>query len=143
MHSNQAYNFCSDKIFIKTFNSLCSYFFTKVAVYQEKLKELEERQSELITENMDLKELCLYLDQERLRITGDRDEGDGSSNGTITGPENGLGSPPVVETNGSITPTPGSSNGNYPTSEIQMWLLKREHNEYFSLNKKLFSFACM
>ncbi|RUS88159.1 hypothetical protein EGW08_004056 [Elysia chlorotica] len=89
---------------------------SEVAVYQEKLKELEERQGELITENMDLKELCLYLDQERLRTTGDRDEGDGSSNGTITGPEDGLSSLPAVETSGSITPTPGSCHGNYPTT---------------------------
>ncbi|GFS23380.1 coiled-coil domain-containing protein 85C-like [Elysia marginata] len=88
----------------------------KVAVYQEKLKELEERQSELITENMDLKELCLYLDQERLRSTGDRDEGDGSSNGTITGPEDGLASPTAVETSGSVTPTPATTSGNYPTT---------------------------
>ena len=100
--------------FLLYFNYISS---KKVAVYQEKLKELEDRQSELITENMDLKELCLYLDQERLRTSGDRDEGDGSSNGTITGPEDGLASPTAVETSGSVTPTPATSIGNYPTSK--------------------------
>lgn len=41
-------------------------------------------------ENLELKELCIYLDQERARATGDRDEGDGSSNGTVTGHEDGV-----------------------------------------------------
>ncbi|KAH9519027.1 Coiled-coil domain-containing protein 85C-A [Bulinus truncatus] len=55
----------------------------EVAVYQEKLRELESRQTELITENLELKELCLFLDQEfDYLMTGDRDEGDGSSNGS-------------------------------------------------------------
>ncbi|XP_005106934.1 trithorax group protein osa isoform X2 [Aplysia californica] len=76
---------------------------SEVAVYQEKLRELEERQSELVTENMELKELCLYLDQERVRMTGDRDEGDGSSNGTVTGHEDGI---VAMDTTGSVTPTP-------------------------------------
>ncbi|KAI8784341.1 trithorax group protein osa isoform X1 [Biomphalaria glabrata] len=87
---------------------------SEVAVYQEKLRELESRQTELITENVELKELCLFLDQERLRMTGDRDEGDGSSNGTIAGHEDGV---VAMDTNGSTTPTPGISSSNtYSTS---------------------------
>merc|ERR1719319_688742 len=37
----------------------------EVANYQEKLEQLEAKQEEIIKENMDLKELCLYLDEER------------------------------------------------------------------------------
>lgn len=69
---------------------MCGILLTQVAVYQEKLRELEDKQNELIIENMELKELCLFLDQERVRMTGDRDEGDGSSNGTVTGHEDGI-----------------------------------------------------
>ncbi|XP_052273718.1 uncharacterized protein LOC127873779 isoform X2 [Dreissena polymorpha] len=60
---------------------------SEVSAYQEKLKELEVKQQELITDNLDLKELCLYLDQERLRASQPRDEGDGSSSSTVAGNE--------------------------------------------------------
>ncbi|KAL3874344.1 hypothetical protein ACJMK2_037372 [Sinanodonta woodiana] len=60
---------------------------SEVSAYQEKLKDLETKQNELISDNIDLKELCLYLDQERLRFTQMRDEGDGSSNSTNAGNE--------------------------------------------------------
>ena len=72
----------------------------QVAVYQDKLRELEERQSELVSENMELKELCLYLDGER--GDGGRDEGDGSSSGTVTGHEEVV----AMDTTGNATPTP-------------------------------------
>ncbi|XP_046337400.1 coiled-coil domain-containing protein 85C-A-like isoform X1 [Haliotis rufescens] len=62
---------------------------SEVAAYQEKLRELEQKQEELIKDNTELKELCLYLDQERVQFTGARDEGDGSSNGTTTAHEEG------------------------------------------------------
>ncbi|XP_067680056.1 uncharacterized protein [Haliotis asinina] len=62
---------------------------SEVAAYQEKLRELEQKQEELIKDNTELKELCLYLDQERIQFTGARDEGDGSSNGTTTAHEEG------------------------------------------------------
>ena len=57
---------------------------SEVAVYQTKLKELESKQEELLRENLELKELCLYLDTERgsVRDSSDRDPGDGSSNTT-------------------------------------------------------------
>ncbi|XP_022097984.1 coiled-coil domain-containing protein 85C-like [Acanthaster planci] len=38
---------------------------TEVVGYQEKLKELEMRQERLLQENLELKELCFLLDQER------------------------------------------------------------------------------
>lgn len=60
---------------------------SEVSAYQEKLKDLEMRQEELISDNNELKELCLFLDQERLRFSQTRDEGDGSSNSTIAGNE--------------------------------------------------------
>ncbi|CAG5126851.1 unnamed protein product [Candidula unifasciata] len=85
---------------------------SEVAVYQEKLRELEDKQNELIIENMELKELCLFLDQERVRMTGDRDEGDGSSNGTVTGHEDGIGETAGSGAAGQSVPVPSS----YPVS---------------------------
>lgn len=58
---------------------------SEVSAYQTKLQELEQRQQELLRENLELKELCLFLDSERgpgRDINGDRDQGDGSSNTT-------------------------------------------------------------
>lgn len=55
---------------------------SEVSAYQQKLKELEAKQEEMMKENSDLKELCMYLDQERGFGHGDssdRDQGDGSS----------------------------------------------------------------
>ncbi|KAJ8014120.1 hypothetical protein DPEC_G00036960 [Dallia pectoralis] len=37
----------------------------EVALYLQKLKELEQRQGEVIRENLDLKELCVLLDEEK------------------------------------------------------------------------------
>ena len=47
----------------------------------------------------------MFLDQERGRMPGDRDEGDGSSNGTVTAHEDGM---VAMDTTGSITPTPAA-----------------------------------
>lgn len=38
---------------------------SEVATYQQKLNVLEARQEELVKENFELKELCIYLDQDR------------------------------------------------------------------------------
>lgn len=78
----------------------------EVAAYQVKLRHLEAKQQHLIEDNIELKELCLYLDEERsgsnrlrdnsvCRVCGNstgsgnipeelhrRDEGDGSSSST-------------------------------------------------------------
>lgn len=37
----------------------------EVSAYQNKLRELDNKQQELIKDNLELKELCLYLDEER------------------------------------------------------------------------------
>lgn len=68
----------------------------EVSAYQTKLRQLDDKQQELITDNLELKELCLYLDEERAHIatnsicancstpirTNLRDDGDGSSSST-------------------------------------------------------------
>lgn len=70
---------------------------SEVSAYQEKLKALEGKQDELISENIELKELCLYLDQERIRFTQTRDDGDGSSNSTTAGNEENVQSPQIPD----------------------------------------------
>ncbi|XP_012283776.1 coiled-coil domain-containing protein 85C [Orussus abietinus] len=52
----------------------------EVSAYQNKLRQLDNKQQELIKDNLELKELCLYLDEER--GGGQRDDGDGSSSST-------------------------------------------------------------
>ncbi|KAL3267102.1 hypothetical protein HHI36_011242 [Cryptolaemus montrouzieri] len=65
----------------------------EVSAYQSKLRELDNKQQELIKDNLELKELCLYLDEERGNHSmcpscgsapaGNlRDDGDGSSSST-------------------------------------------------------------
>lgn len=65
----------------------------EVSAYQNKLRELDNKQQELIKDNLELKELCLYLDEERggnglctscgANMGGSlRDDGDGSSSST-------------------------------------------------------------
>lgn len=67
----------------------------EVSAYQNKLRQLENKQQELIKDNLELKELCLYLDEERNQSVscpacghglpvrpGHRDDGDGSSSST-------------------------------------------------------------
>lgn len=64
--------------------------------WQNKLRQLDDKQQELITDNLELKELCLYLDEERAHVAANalcagcgaatrnalRDDGDGSSSST-------------------------------------------------------------
>lgn len=65
----------------------------EVSAYQNKLRELDNKQQELIKDNLELKELCLYLDEERgsnslcancgsVPANNLRDDGDGSSSST-------------------------------------------------------------
>lgn len=64
----------------------------EVSAYQTKLRELDNKQQELIKDNLELKELCLYLDEERgnssicpacgSTTNNLRDDGDGSSSST-------------------------------------------------------------
>lgn len=75
----------------------------EVSAYQNKLRELDEKQQELISDNLELKELWLYLVEERERGTCVncgrasgrlRDDGDGSSSSTNV--EDGPRPPPVM-----------------------------------------------
>lgn len=74
--------------------------------FQHKLRQLDDKQQELIRDNLELKELCLYLDEERANVSASipsncsncgtairlttstngthtmRDDGDGSSSST-------------------------------------------------------------
>jgi len=61
----------------------------EVAAYQTKLRDLDVKHHQLVTDNQELKELCLYLDEERSQILCSqcgaafrRDDGDGSSSST-------------------------------------------------------------
>uniref|UniRef100_A0A1B0CSP6 Uncharacterized protein n=2 Tax=Lutzomyia longipalpis TaxID=7200 RepID=A0A1B0CSP6_LUTLO len=69
----------------------------EVSAYQNKLRQLDDKQQELIRDNLELKDLCLYLDEERAnaaamaRVCSNcgatmepvvRDDGDGSSSST-------------------------------------------------------------
>lgn len=83
---------------------------SEVSTYQQKLADLESKQEELVSENSELKELCLYLDQERLRYNSNlRDDGDGSSNSTTAGLEdNGV----IINGTGSDIPTPTEQRPN-------------------------------
>ena len=76
-----------------------SYLQKEVASYQNKIKDLEQRQIALIQDNKNLKEICLLLDNHEttasvessnppnshLSVSCTRDSGDGSSNGSTTG----------------------------------------------------------
>lgn len=73
----------------------------EVSAYQNKLRQLDDKQQELIRDNLELKELCLYLDEERAHVASNnlcancgsatrplsaalnRDDGDGSSYSTV------------------------------------------------------------
>lgn len=88
-----------------------SVMHSEVAAYQEKLQQLEGRQAELLADNLELKELCLFLDQERNQnqTSADRDDGDGSSNGTMAGHEE-LTQQSHGDSDGQLTPTPTPSS---------------------------------
>lgn len=56
----------------------------EVTLYLQKLKELEQRQEEVIRENLELKELCLLLDEEKGSAAGGGG-GTGTGSGVGTG----------------------------------------------------------
>lgn len=90
----------------------------EVTAYQNKLRELDAKQQELIKDNLELKELCLYLDEERSNaacghcghplIT--RDDGDGSSSSTNADEPSG---PPQAPTQ-TIPPSSTSLSSEIP-----------------------------
>nr|XP_053649369.1 coiled-coil domain-containing protein 85C-like isoform X1 [Cherax quadricarinatus]XP_053649370.1 coiled-coil domain-containing protein 85C-like isoform X1 [Cherax quadricarinatus]XP_053649371.1 coiled-coil domain-containing protein 85C-like isoform X1 [Cherax quadricarinatus]XP_053649372.1 coiled-coil domain-containing protein 85C-like isoform X1 [Cherax quadricarinatus] len=75
----------------------------EVTAYQNKLRELDAKQQELIKDNLELKELCLYLDEERNNAACShcghplitRDDGDGSSSSTNADEPSGPPQPPT------------------------------------------------
>lgn len=95
----------------------------EVSAYQGKLRGLDARQQDLIRDNIQLKELCLYLDQERSQTLctncggvlpeGRRDDGDGSSSSTITTQDEVPSplpcSPPPPRPSPSLPPVPSGS----------------------------------
>lgn len=50
-----------------------------MAIYQQRIRELEERHAEVLRENDELKQLCLYLDEQRQRYAVYRAEDDRES----------------------------------------------------------------
>uniref|UniRef100_A0A673AEH8 Coiled-coil domain containing 85A n=1 Tax=Sphaeramia orbicularis TaxID=375764 RepID=A0A673AEH8_9TELE len=95
----------------------------EVAIYLQKLKELEQRQVEVIRENLELKEVCLMLEEDSIdsqsslsQLGGGvpapgllRDVGDGSSTssaGSTDSPDNPHHKPPPLGSNAS----PGSGS---------------------------------
>ncbi|CAH1792833.1 unnamed protein product [Owenia fusiformis] len=82
---------------------------SEVTDYQDRLKDLESNQQQLIKENTELKELCVYLDEERGSGEGSlngRDEGDGSSNELNTVEQPAIQSSSTTPVNSSITAIP-------------------------------------
>ncbi|EPB68703.1 hypothetical protein ANCCEY_12205 [Ancylostoma ceylanicum] len=51
----------------------------EMSIYQQRLRELEERHTEVLRENDELKQLCLYLDEQRQRYGVYRNEDDRES----------------------------------------------------------------
>ncbi|KAL6743515.1 hypothetical protein Aduo_016544 [Ancylostoma duodenale] len=51
----------------------------EMSIYQQRLRELEERHNEVLRENDELKQLCLYLDEQRQRYGVYRTEDDRES----------------------------------------------------------------
>ena len=90
---------------------------SEVTAYQQKLKDLETKQENVAGENGELRELCLFLDQERMTRGENRDQGDGSSN---TSPNEGEENLPrendMNEMNEAINRQRGYVNGERPLS---------------------------
>ena len=72
----------------------------------------------MLRENIELKELCLYLDKERengvgggIGIDGQRDQGDGSSNSTSDGQTDGISNGRQQHTEEALNRQRGGLNG--------------------------------
>ena len=83
----------------------------EVSAYQNKLRQLDNKQQELIKDNLELKELCLYLDEER-GGQATRDDGDGSSSST-NADEGQAPAPPRPRHNPTNTTTANSLGGGF------------------------------
>ena len=73
----------------------------------------------MLRENLELKELCLYLDKERENgggggeMDGPRDQGDGSSNSTSDGQVDGFPNGRQQQMEDALNRQKGGLNGNY------------------------------
>ncbi|KAG8232584.1 hypothetical protein J437_LFUL012960 [Ladona fulva] len=97
----------------------------EVSAYQNKLRELDNKQQELIKDNLELKQLCLYLDEERNQSTCascgggpprpgvPRDDGDGSSSSTNADEASGPPPPPPP-----VAPIPPPLSSSVQTSNM-------------------------
>uniref|UniRef100_A0A3Q2XMK5 Coiled-coil domain containing 85A n=1 Tax=Hippocampus comes TaxID=109280 RepID=A0A3Q2XMK5_HIPCM len=81
----------------------------EVAIYLQKLKELEQRQSDVMRDNLELKEVCLMLEEERAAGNGCRTSIDSQSNLSQLG--GGLPAPGLLRDvgDGSSTSSTGST----------------------------------
>ncbi|XP_041960600.1 coiled-coil domain containing 85A, like [Alosa sapidissima] len=84
----------------------------EVTLYLQKLKELEQRQEEVIKENLELKELCLLLEEERhggerggVGVTG---VGGGGGGGVGSGGTTGPGCRSSIDSQSSLLMVPGT-----------------------------------
>lgn len=78
----------------------------EVSAYQNKLRQLDNKQQELIKDNLELKELCLYLDEER----GGSGSGNGNGNGGSGGGSGGGGGSQRDDGDGSSSSTNAEEN---------------------------------
>uniref|UniRef100_A0A3Q0RZ88 Coiled-coil domain containing 85A n=1 Tax=Amphilophus citrinellus TaxID=61819 RepID=A0A3Q0RZ88_AMPCI len=82
----------------------------EVAIYLQKLKELEQRQMEVIWENLELKEVCLMLEEERAAAVAGSTGGGG---GGVVGGQGGPGCRSSIDSQSSLcqlgggVPAPG------------------------------------
>ncbi|KAM7385061.1 hypothetical protein PAMP_001159 [Pampus punctatissimus] len=78
----------------------------EVAIYLQKLKELEQRQVEVIRENLELKEVCLMLEEERaVAVAG----GGGGGGGGGVGGHGGLGCRSSIDSQNSLSKLGGGN----------------------------------
>uniref|UniRef100_A0A8C6NHP1 Zgc:175280 n=1 Tax=Nothobranchius furzeri TaxID=105023 RepID=A0A8C6NHP1_NOTFU len=84
----------------------------EVSVYLQKLKELEQRQLEVIQENLELREVCLMLEEEHARGGGGGDLGCRSSIDSLNQLGGGGPTPGLLRDvgDGSSTSSAGSTN---------------------------------
>ncbi|XP_026211989.1 coiled-coil domain-containing protein 85A [Anabas testudineus] len=78
----------------------------EVAIYLQKLKELEQRQVEVIRENMELKEVCLMLEEEKAAV-GAGGAGGGKSEQVGPGCRSSIDSQSSLSQLGGGVPAPG------------------------------------
>lgn len=79
----------------------------EVAIYLQKLKELEQRQVEVVRENLELKEVCLMLEEERAATAAGGGGGGGGSGQGLPGRRSSVDSQSSSSQQGVGVPVPG------------------------------------